>query len=82
MSNSEYKPMTVGNWLLTFILLAIPLVNVVMLLVWALGATTHPSKMTFGLANFVILAITTSFYIFAVILPTLIHHHHHIRTGV
>ena len=75
MSNLEYKPITVGNWLITFVLLAIPFVNVVMLLVWALGATTHPSKKTFALANFVILGFTIPIYILAVILPSLIHHH-------
>ena len=77
MSDSGYKPMTVGNWLLTFILLAIPLVNVVMLLVWALGETTHPSKKTFALANFVILGITISIWILSLIFG-----HHHIRTGL
>jgi hypothetical protein len=37
MSSPEYKPISLGNWILTIILLAIPLVNVIMLLVWAFG---------------------------------------------
>lgn len=73
--SSEYKPMTIRNWILTLIILGIPFVNVIMLLVWALGETTHPSKKTFALATFIIMGITTSIYIFAVILPSLTHHH-------
>ncbi len=58
MSNSEYKPVSVGNWIITFIILGIPLINLIMLIVWALGGTPHPSKKTFAQAFFVLLGIS------------------------
>ena len=34
----EKTDVSVGNWLLTFVLMSIPLVNIIMLFVWALGS--------------------------------------------
>lgn len=30
-------PMTIGNWMITMLILAIPVVNIIMVLVWAFG---------------------------------------------
>ena len=57
IENRAYTPMTIGNWLLTFIILAIPLVGVVMQIVWAVSAETHPSKRTFCQAGLIMFAI-------------------------
>jgi hypothetical protein len=38
------KPVSVGEWMITILLLAIPLVNLVMLFVWAFGGGTQRSK--------------------------------------
>lgn len=75
MSNSEYKPVSVGNWILTFIILAIPLVNLIMLVVWAVGGTTHPSKKTFAQAYFVLIGIAICIGILAALILPLINHH-------
>lgn len=76
MSDSENKPVSVGNWILTFIILAIPLVNLIMLIVWAVGGTTHPSKKTFAQAYFVLIGIAICIGILAaLILPIFSHHH-------
>ncbi len=48
--SGSYKPMTVGDWLITFIIQAIPLVGLIMLFVWAFGDGTHPSKKTWAQA--------------------------------
>jgi len=50
LSGSNYKPMTVGDWLITFIIQAIPLIGLIMLFVWAFGDGTHPSKKTWAQA--------------------------------
>lgn len=50
MSTTENKPVSIGDWIITFILLAIPVVNLIMLLVWALGSSAHPSKKTYAQA--------------------------------
>lgn len=56
----NYKPMTIGDWLITFLIQIIPLVGLVMLFVWAFGGDTHPSKKTWAQATllwFVIMII-------------------------
>lgn len=58
MNETENKPVSVGDWILTFIVLAIPLVNIIMLFVWAFGGTTHPSKKTYCQAALIIVAIS------------------------
>lgn len=35
---------SVGNWMLTLFLTFIPIVNIIMLIVWAVSASTPPSK--------------------------------------
>jgi hypothetical protein len=75
MSDPEYKPVSVGNWILTFIILAIPLVNLIMLIVWAVGGSTQPSKKTFAQAYFVLIGIAICIGIIAAfLLPVLGHH--------
>ena len=49
--------MTIGEWLITFIITAIPLVGFVMLFVWAFGDGTHPSKKTWAQAYLILFAI-------------------------
>lgn len=57
MNESENRPVSIGNWILTFILLAIPLVNLIMLIVWAASGSTHPSKKTFAVAYLILIGI-------------------------
>ena len=40
----EQKPVTVGNWMLTTLLMSIPVVNLILLFVWAFGGGTPESK--------------------------------------
>jgi hypothetical protein len=51
--SSNYKPMTIGDWLITFLIQAIPLVGFVMLFVWAFGDGTHPSKKSWAQASLI-----------------------------
>lgn len=45
MSNSENnKDVSVLNWAISLVLLAIPFVNFILLLVWAFGGSRYPSK--------------------------------------
>ena len=50
LPGSNYKPMTIGDWLITFLIQAIPLIGFIMLFVWAFGDGTHPSKKTWAQA--------------------------------
>ncbi|MBK7629227.1 MAG: hypothetical protein IPJ23_17670 [Ignavibacteriales bacterium] len=51
--NTNYKPMSIGDWLITFLIQAIPLVGFIMLFVWAFGDGTHPSKKTWAQASLI-----------------------------
>ena len=48
--------MTIGNWIITFVLLAIPLVNIIMIIVWAVSETTYPSRKTYAQASLILMA--------------------------
>lgn len=52
-SNTNYKPMSIGDWLITFLIQVIPLVGFIMLFVWAFGDGTHPSKKTWAQASLI-----------------------------
>ncbi len=64
VSYNEYKPMTVGDWLVTFIIQSIPLINLIMLFVWAFGGNTHPSKKTYAQAALIFVLIVFLFLLF------------------
>ncbi len=51
--NTNYRPMSIGDWLITFLIQAIPLVGFIMLFVWAFGDGTHPSKKTWAQASLI-----------------------------
>ena len=40
----QYNPISVGEWIITTIILAIPIVGFIMLFVWGFGSNTQPSK--------------------------------------
>jgi len=44
MQDNNNAPVSVGNWMLTLLLTFIPLVNIVMMLIWAFSSSTPPSK--------------------------------------
>ncbi len=43
----EAAPVSLGDWVVTLLILAIPLVNIIMLFVWGFADGTHPSKPNF-----------------------------------
>ena len=62
---SDTRPMTVGDWMLTLLVLAIPIVNLIMYLVWALSGTGNINRRNFCRASIywflIILGIYFSF---------------------
>jgi Na+/phosphate symporter len=52
-----YQPMSIGDWIITFIITYIPLVGFIMLFVWAFGDGTHPSKKTWAQASLIMMVI-------------------------
>lgn len=61
--SSESNAITVGDWMITYLILSIPIVNIVMLFVYAFGSGTHPSKANWAKASLIWFAIATVLYI-------------------
>lgn len=49
--------MSIKSWLLTFLVLAIPCVNIIMLFVWAFSKTEDPTRANFCKAQLIWIAI-------------------------
>lgn len=53
----EASPVSLGDWIITLIVLAIPFVGIVMMFVWAFSSGTHPSKQNYCRAALVLALI-------------------------
>lgn len=63
MENRSSAPvMSLGDWIITFIVLMIPLVNIIMLFVWGFSKTTNPSKANFCKAYLILMLIAVIFF--------------------
>jgi hypothetical protein len=54
---------TVGEWMLTIFISAIPIVGLVMLFVWGFGSGTNPNKANWAKAALLWFAIIIAFYL-------------------
>ncbi len=63
MEEANYRPVTIGNWMLTYLLMCIPLVNVILLFVWAFGSNTPVSKANWAKASLIWMVIGIAFYV-------------------
>ena len=59
--------MTIGDWIVTSIVLAIPLVNLIMAFVWGFGSNTNPNKANYCKAWLIFMAIVVALYILLVV---------------
>ncbi len=55
----DNREVTVGNWLVVYILMCIPLVNFIMLLVWAFGSGAPASQSNWAKATLIWMVILT-----------------------
>lgn len=62
MADHNDQPMTTGQWFLTLIILAIPILNVIMFIVWALGSGNR-SRVTYCRASILIGLIGIIIYV-------------------
>ncbi|HSH26909.1 MAG TPA: hypothetical protein VK972_03930 [Wenzhouxiangella sp.] len=63
MQDQQHAPVSLGNWMLTLFLTFIPLVNLIMLLVWAFSSATPPSKANWAKAALLWMVIAIAFSI-------------------
>ena len=54
----QYAPMSIGDWIITSIIMAIPIVGFVMLFVWGFGSNTQPSKANWAKATLIMIGIS------------------------
>ena len=54
----QYQPMSIGDWIITGIIFAIPIIGFVMLFVWAFGSKTQPSKASWAKAALIFIGIS------------------------
>ena len=62
IENPTYQPVTVGNWILSYLLISLPVVNLIMLLVWAFGGSTPISKSNWAKASLLWMLIMVGMY--------------------
>ena len=53
----QYNPISVGEWVITTIILAIPIVGFIMLFVWGFGSNAQPSKANWAKATLIMIGI-------------------------
>ena len=54
----QYIPISVGEWVITIIIIAIPIVGFIMLFVWGFGSNTQPSKANWAKATLIMIGIS------------------------
>lgn len=60
---NEKKIPSVGDWLITFLILSIPVVNFIVLIYWATSRSTDPIKANFSKAALVWLLVIIVLYV-------------------
>lgn len=57
VSQFDESPLSVGDFLIMFILLAIPFVNLIMMLVWAFSGSGNLNRRNFARAGLIVIVI-------------------------
>jgi hypothetical protein len=57
MDQNNAPVVRVGEWVITILLLAIPIVNLVLLFVWGFGGGANPNKANFAKASLIWMVI-------------------------
>jgi hypothetical protein len=63
ISHQQAPIVSVKEWLITNLILMIPLVNIVMMLVWAFSSNTNPNKANYFKAALILFAIVMVIYL-------------------
>lgn len=63
IGHQQAPVVSVKEWLITNLILMIPLVNIVMMLVWAFSSNTNPNKANYFKAALILFAIVMAIYL-------------------
>ena len=61
--DEDYNEISTGEWIVSLILCYIPLIGLIMLLVWAFGGGTSPTKANWAKAQLIIAAAIFGLFI-------------------
>ncbi len=64
LNERSVKTMSVSDWIIVYLITFIPIVNIIMLFVWAFGNNTNRTQSNWAKGNLVLFAIILGFYIF------------------
>ena len=64
MENTDGRIVTVGDWMITTLLMCIPFVNIILLFVWAFGSGAPASKANWAKAALIWALISIIGYVF------------------
>ena len=68
----EREATSTGKWVLTLFLAAIPIINIILMLVWAFGSSTEPSKKNWARATIIWAIIGVIFAIALIVAGTVL----------
>ncbi len=68
IESSNQKPMSVKDWLITLLLMAIPVVGIVLLFVYAFGNNENVNKQNWAKAQLIMIGIVLALVIFFLLL--------------
>ena len=60
---TDMTPMTMGEWIVTLIIMAIPCVNIIMCFVWGFGSTGNLNRRNFCRAYLIMIAVVFVLYL-------------------
>ena len=63
IGHQQAPVVSVKEWLITNLIMMIPLVNIVMMLVWAFSSNTNPNKANYFKASLILFAIVMAIYL-------------------
>ena len=56
-SQNHAPVLSIGQWIITLLIMVIPIVNIIMLIVWAVGSTENPNRKNWAIAQLIFMAI-------------------------
>jgi hypothetical protein len=63
LQTSQAKVMSFGDWMITILITAIPIVNIIMIIVWAVSSTDNPNRVNWARATLAWFGIIIALYI-------------------
>ncbi len=61
--SAQDKPLSIGDWILTLIVLSIPFVNLIMLLYWSLSSSSNTNRKNFCIAYLVLALVFIAIFV-------------------